>query len=89
MTVPNINDVFPAEIFVNHIFKHLDYNDLQSAMLTCSQWKKYVEAIYDQERNKCKFSKKVIRKSITKQLLKVIFCNKQYVNQFNCTSSSS
>ena len=61
MTVPNINDVFPAEIFVNHIFKHLDYSDLQNAMLTCSQWKKYIEAIYKQERNKCKFLKKSIK----------------------------
>ena len=57
MSNHKINEVFPAEIFVNHIFKHLDYNDLQSAMLTCSQWKKYVEAIYEQERNKYKFQK--------------------------------
>ena len=70
MSIPNINDVFPAEIFVNHIFKHFDYNDLQNAMLTCSQWKKYIEAIYEQERNKCKFFKKVSSQSIIKTVVK-------------------
>ena len=73
MSIPNINEVFPAEIFVNHIFKHLDYNDLQSAMLTCSQWKKYVEAIYEQERNKCKFSKKSNKKINNKIVVKSNF----------------
>ena len=56
MTSSNINDVFGPEMFVNHIFKYLSYNDLRNASQTCRKWRKFFLAAYKTDQQiKCKF----------------------------------
>ena len=56
MTSSNINDVFGPEMFVNHIFKYLSYNDLRNASQTCTKWRKCFIAAYKiNQQIRCKF----------------------------------
>ena len=53
MSPKNITEAFAPEIFVEHIFKYLNLEDIKSVGATCKKWKDFASSFYHLEKLRC------------------------------------